>query len=74
MARTAQKPTGTHSLPKPEFYWTPEQIAAMHQISRATVFSAIDRGDIEAFKPFENVVRISDTAYRDWLDRTRIKK
>lgn len=58
----------------PEFYWTPEQIAAMHQISRAAVFLAVRRGDLKgATKPFANVVRIPDSAYRAWLNETTIQ-
>ena len=73
MSRTSQKPRGETALPVPEFFWTPEQVAVMHQISKAAVFSAIERGEIVAHKPFENVVRIPDTAYRAWLARTTIK-
>tara|TARA_R110000868_G_scaffold198_5_gene1975 strand:- start:75 stop:314 length:240 start_codon:yes stop_codon:yes gene_type:complete len=75
MARKPTLPKTDRALPQPEFYWTPEQIAAMHQISRAAVFSAIERGDIKgATKPFANVVRIPDSSYRSWLHETTIKQ
>lgn len=53
-----------------EDFLSPAQIAQRLSLDRKTIYRAIDRGDLKAYR-FGTAIRVAPSSLEDWLERSR---
>lgn len=48
---------------------TPAEVARFVNVSKATVLNAIKAGELQAWRPAKNIVRIQPEAVREWMNK-----
>ena len=59
--------------PPPERLFTPREIADLQQVHQRTVTRWIASGALRALRPTPRIVRVTASAYREFLFRSEIK-